>query len=60
MNIGAGGAMLFAACVGTAFAMWLRRKLHDEKQTHELQEWENEGGNPAPSPQLPDRVLKPR
>ena len=51
--------MLFAAVGGVAFASWLRRKLHGEKQAHkpELQQWENEGGNPAPSAAVPDILI---
>jgi len=54
--------MLFAAVGGAAFASWLRSKLGNEKQAHkaELQEWENEGGNLAPSPAVPDTLLKTR
>lgn len=62
MNISSGGAILVAACVGTAFALWLRRKGHYDMQTHtaRLHEWENEGGNLAPSPQQPAVDLKAR
>jgi hypothetical protein len=62
MNIGARWAMLFGACGGAAFASWLRRKFLNEKQPHkaELQEWENEGGNLAPSPEAPGTLLKTR
>jgi hypothetical protein len=44
--------VLFAACGGAAFASLLRNKRHKEKQAHkaQLHEWENEGGNLAPSP----------
>ena len=37
------------------FASWLRNKRPSKKRTHkgELQEWENEGGNLAPSPVAP-------
>ncbi len=61
MNIGTRWAVVFTAWGGAAFAWWLRRKLHNEKQAHkaaELQEWENEGGNLAPSRQAPDTPLK--
>ena len=53
MNIDISWAKLFAACGGAAFASLLRRKGHNEKQAHkaELHEWENEGGNLAPSPE---------
>ena len=52
MNIYIRWAKLFAAC-GGAFASLLRRKRHNEKQAHktELHDWENEGGNLAPSPE---------
>jgi len=55
-------ATLFAACGGAAFTSWLRRLLHNEKQAHkaQLQEWENEGGNLAPSPQALDALLRTR
>jgi len=51
MNIYIRWAKLFAACGGAASL--LRRKRHNEKQAHkaELHEWENEGGNLAPSPE---------
>jgi hypothetical protein len=51
--------MLFAACGGAAFALWLRRTSRSEKQAHkaDLREWENEGGNLAPSPEAPDTVV---
>ena len=53
MNIYIRWTKLFAACGGAAFASLLRRKSHNEKQAHkaELHEWENEGGNLAPSPE---------
>jgi hypothetical protein len=53
MNIDSRWAKLFAACGGAAFASRLRRKGRNEKQTHktELHDWENEGGNLAPSPE---------
>jgi hypothetical protein len=59
MNTNTRWTMLFAAVGGVAFASWLRRKLHGEKQAHkaELQEWENEGGNLAPSAAVPDIVI---
>jgi hypothetical protein len=59
MNTNTLWTMLFAAVGGVAFASWLRRKLHGEKQAHkaELQEWENEGGNLAPSLAVPDIVI---
>ena len=59
MNIDFRLATLFAACGGAAFASLLRRKRHNEKQVHkaELHEWENEGGNPAPSPEATDALV---
>lgn len=46
--------VLLAACGGAAFASLLRSKRHKEKQAQahkaQLHEWENEGGNLAPSP----------
>jgi hypothetical protein len=53
MNIGTRWAMLFASCAGAAFALRLRPKRHNEIQAHkaDLHEWENEGGNLAPSPE---------
>jgi hypothetical protein len=44
---------LSAACGGITFASLLRRKRHNERQAHtaEVHEWENEGGNPARSPE---------
>lgn len=51
MDIDIRWAKLFAACGGAVFASRLRRKRHNEKQAHkaELHDWENEGGNLAPS-----------
>ena len=59
MNTNTRWTMWFAAVGGVAFASWLRRKLHGEKQAHkaELQEWENEGGNLAPSAAVPDILI---
>ena len=53
MNINIRWAKLFAVCGGADFASRLRHKNHNEKQTHksELHDWENEGGNLAPSPE---------
>jgi hypothetical protein len=44
--------VLFVACGGAAFVSLLRSKRQKEKQAHKVQlnEWENEGGNLAPSP----------
>jgi len=60
MSIDTRWTKLFGASGGAAFASWLRRKLHSERQAHkaELQEWENEGGNLAPSAAVPDSLLK--
>jgi hypothetical protein len=54
MNIDKGWIVLFAACGGAAVASLLRSKRHNEKQAHkaELHEWENEGGNLAPPPEV--------
>ncbi|HEY2967185.1 MAG TPA: hypothetical protein VGK75_02360 [Casimicrobiaceae bacterium] len=62
MNIDTRWTMFFAGKGRAAVASWLRRKLHNEKQVRnaELQEWENEGGNLAPSPAVPDTLLKTR
>jgi len=51
MNIAIRWTKLFDACGGAAFASRLWRKRHNEKRAHkaELHEWENEGGNLAPS-----------
>jgi len=59
MNIDIRWAMLFAAFGGAAFASLLRRKRHTEKQAHkaELHEWENEGGNLAPSAETSDPLV---
>ena len=60
MNIDIRWAKLFAACGGAAFAAAvLRRKRHNEKQAHkaELNEWENERGNLAPSPEATDTLV---
>jgi hypothetical protein len=59
MNINIRWAMLFAACGGAAFASLLRRKRHNEKQAPkaELHQWENEGGNLAPSPEASDPLV---
>jgi hypothetical protein len=49
--------LLLAGCgaAAVAFSVQMRRKRHDEKQAHkaDLHEWENEGGNLAPSPEAP-------
>jgi hypothetical protein len=60
MSIDTRWTMLFAGSGRAAVASWLRRKLHSKKQAHkaELQEWENEGGNLAPSAAVPDTLLK--
>ena len=59
MNIDIRWVKLFAACGGATFASLLRRKRHNEKQARkaELHEWENEGGNPAPSPEATDTLV---
>jgi hypothetical protein len=50
---------ILAACGGVALAALVRTKRHSAKQAHnaELQEWENEGGSPMPSPEATDRVV---
>jgi len=52
-------AKLFAAGGVAAFAWRLQRKHHNEKQAHQadLHEWENEGGNSAPSPETSDILV---
>jgi hypothetical protein len=59
MDIETRCAKLFAACGGAASALWLRPKHYNEKQalSADLNEWENEGGNLAPSPAVPDIPL---
>ena len=59
MNIDIRWVKLSAAFRGAAFALLLPRKRHNEKQAHkaELHEWENEGGNPAPSPKPTDTLV---
>lgn len=56
MDIETRCAKLFAACGGAASALWLWRKYDNEKQADkaDVHEWENEGGNLAPSPEAPD------
>jgi hypothetical protein len=58
MNIGTRWTKLFAACGGDTLASRLQRNGHSEKkaQKAELNEWENEGGNPAPSSGASDTV----
>ena len=59
MNIDIRWVKLSAACGGAAFASLLGRKRHNKKQAHkaELHEWENEGGNLAPSPEATDTLV---
>ena len=59
MSIGTRWGMLFAACGGAVFATLLHSKRYKEKQAHkaELHAWENEGGNPAPSPKASDAIV---
>ena len=49
-------ATLSGAPGGAAFVSRLHRKRHQERQAHktELQDWENEGGTLAPSPDPSD------
>jgi hypothetical protein len=53
MDIGSRWSKLRAICAGATLPSRLRRKSHAEKQAAkaELHDWENEGGNPAPSPE---------
>jgi hypothetical protein len=52
--------LLLAGCgaAAVAFSVRMRRQRHDEKQVHkaDIHEWENEGGNLAPSPEAPATV----
>ena len=59
MSIAVRWPILLAACGGAVFATLLRRKRYKEKQAHkaELHEWENEGGNLAPPPKVPDTLV---
>jgi hypothetical protein len=61
MKIGKFWIVIFAACGSAVFASLLRSKLRNEKQVHkgQLHEWENEGGNLAPSPTPSSTVLTP-
>ena len=56
MNIDMHWTKLLAGCEGATFASRLQRKRHNGKQARqahktELHDWENEGGNLAPSPE---------
>jgi hypothetical protein len=59
MNLHIRWAKLFAAGGVAAFVSRLQRKHHNEKQAHQadLHEWENEGGNPAQSPEATDTLV---
>jgi hypothetical protein len=59
MDIGSRWTKLFAACGGDALVSRLQRRNHSEKKAHkaELNEWENEGGNPAPPSAASDTVV---
>ncbi len=59
MNIYKRWIVLFLACGGAALAALLRSKRHNEKQAHKAveHEWENEGGNLAPSPEASDTLV---
>jgi hypothetical protein len=50
---------LLATCAGAAFATLLWSRRNKEKRAHkaELHEWENEGGNLAPSPKASDALV---
>jgi hypothetical protein len=65
MSIDIRWARLFTAGGGAAFASLLRRRRHNEKHEKqarkaELHEWENEGGNLAPSPVETDTLVTAR
>ena len=49
---------LLAACGGASFASRLWGKRDEEKQAHiaDIREWENEGGNLAPTPEVSKSV----
>ena len=51
MNLDSRWVLLVAACGGLALAFWLRSNRPAANAAHkaELHEWENEGGNLAPS-----------
>jgi len=51
--------MLLPAGASATLATRPRSKCHKEKQAHkaELHEWENEGGNLAPSPKASDAFV---
>ena len=56
MNMDIRWTKWIVACAGAALASLLWRRRHNEKQAQqaELHEWENEGGNLAPSPEVTD------
>jgi len=51
--------MLLAACSSATLATRPRSKCYKDKQAHkaDLHEWENEGGNLAPSPKASDAFV---
>ena len=59
MTFNARWTLLLAACGGAVFASLLRRKRYRKKQTQkaELDEWENEGGHLASSPEVSDTLV---
>ena len=59
MNIDVRWVKLSAARGRTGFVWWPPRKRLNEQQAQkaELHEWENEGGNPAPSPNASDALV---
>jgi len=59
MNIHNRWIVSFLACGGAAISSLLSSKRHNEKQAHkaELNEWGNEGGNLAPSPEASDTLV---
>jgi hypothetical protein len=58
MNILTRWPVLPAARGAAVFGTLLRTKRYKERKAHkaELHEWENEGGNLAPSPKVPDTL----
>ena len=64
MNVVARRAIFLAACAGViigTFMAQVSRKRRGEKQAHkaDLHEWENEGGNLAPSSTGPETPSTP-
>ena len=59
MNANISWAKSVSGCGVSPFASWLKGKRHNEKQAQkpELNEWENEGGNLARSPEATDTLV---